>query len=234
MSTTLSLLENKAQAFKKPKLILFDLDGTLLDSAEGVFAAIEHALESHGLKPAFNRSELKPFTGYGVSYLLRRICPSLSDQQLQALKDDAFSHYKQQAAFTTSAYPKIKPLLQSLKQHRIDWGIITSKTRGLTEAVIDKIPDYKAMKILICRDDLPCAKPHPMALCHAMRKFNLPAACVLYVGDSLSDMRAAKYAGCRAILAGYGYLPEAADDWPYAAKIEHPEQLQKWIISLSV
>ena len=229
MLTTLSHLE------KQIKCILFDLDGTLLDSSFGIFTSIEHAFSQHGLKVDFDHEQLRQYAGNGVTFLLQKIDRQLSKDQLQALKESAFAHYQRHAGDHSRCYPGIKQLFMALKSLGIHWGIITNKTRQLSLAVIESIPMYEECKLLVCADDLAYKKPHPMPILHALAKMNHRACQSAYVGDTLSDMQAAKYSGCFRIFAEYGYanLSTQLDRQMFCdVTIENLEQLRQWITSM--
>lgn len=215
-------------------LLLFDLDGTLLDSSDGIFDAVKHAFINHELKIDFNADMLRQHAGRGVEFLLTKINEQLTREQLNVLKYDAFMHYQQHAADMTHPFIGAHELMNTLHQQRISWGIVTSKTRKLTEAVIAKVPQYQEAKIVICADDLSYKKPHPMPIIHALKTLDKIPQHAAYIGDTKPDMLAAKHAHCYRIFADYGYEANMMNDDDYDLKISNLEQLRQWIISTLV
>ncbi|WP_440682279.1 HAD family hydrolase [Cysteiniphilum halobium] len=211
-------------------LLLFDLDGTLLDSSEGIFNAIKHAFICHKLPVDFKADTLRQHAGRGVEFLLKKINGQLTSEQLSTLKYDAFLHYQLHAADMTHPFIGTRELMDTLHEYSIDWGIVTSKTRKLTAAVIDKVPQYKNAKIIVCADDLTYKKPHPMPIIHALKSLNRTSQHTAYIGDTQSDMIAAKRAYCYRIFADYGYEVSTINEDDYDLKISNLEQLRQWII----
>ncbi|WP_157966648.1 HAD family hydrolase [Fastidiosibacter lacustris] len=223
MSIISSHLRNKL------KLILFDLDGTLLDSSTGIFNAIRYAFIAHNLQVAFEEQTLLKHAGRGVEFLFKEINGKLTKDELISLKETAFWHYQTHAQDTTESYPNVRELFETLQKKAIKWGVVTSKTRVLTEAVLPKLPLFESAAIVVCADDLTYKKPHPMPLLYAMQKLNVSHRCTAYVGDAKTDMCAAKYAGCYRIFANYGYEAVKLTVQEYDLKISNVEQLITWI-----
>lgn len=219
---------------KNPKypldLLLFDLDGTLLDSSDGIFNAIKHAFVRHQLDVDFEADTLRQHAGRGVEFLLKRINDQISSEQLKTLKHDAFMHYQQHAADMTHPFIGAHELMSTLHEQQISWGIVTSKTRKLTEAVIAKVPQYQDAKVVVCADDLTYKKPHPMPIIHALKSLNKVPQNSAYIGDTQPDMLAAKCAHCYRIFADYGYEASTVNEDDYDLKISNLEQLRQWII----
>ncbi|MFZ9035399.1 MAG: HAD family hydrolase [Francisellaceae bacterium] len=139
--------------FKKPpRLILFDLDGTLIDSATSIFAAIEHAFSHFGLNIDFDRHQLVDVIGNGVGFILKKIKPELDQGDIDKFRAIAFSHYQQHAKTQTQLFSGVEMLINTLNRQKVLWGIITNKTRLLTEAVIARIPAYHSAVIVLCAD----------------------------------------------------------------------------------
>lgn len=224
----------KLQRSSLPKLILFDLDGTLLDSSKGIFSSIRHAFLAHDIPVDFDDQALRNQAGNGVGYLVSKIKNNLSKAQVSAIKKSAFGYYKKHAYDETTAYEGAKELLERLNEKGILWGVITNKTRDLTEAVFPLVPSFETASILICREDLAYHKPHPIGFFHAFKTLNIQAKDALYVGDGLVDMLAAKYALCQSVIAKYGYVSKDVALWPHDASIDSLEQLRQWITYLNV
>ena len=233
----MQMLITSPRSQRSPKhrldLLLFDLDGTLLDSSDGIFTAIKHAFLNHQLKVDFKADTLRQHAGRGIEFLLKQIDGKLTNNQLITLKNDVFFHYQMHAAGMTHPFAGANELINTLLEHNIEWGIVTSKTRKLTEAVLSQIPQHKDAKIIVCADDLTYKKPHPMPILHALQLLNKTAQHSAYIGDTKTDMLAAKRAHCYRIFANYGYEANEINDNDYDLKISNLEQLRQWIIYMS-
>lgn len=209
--------------------ILFDLDGTLLDSAPGILNALFSILEKHGV-PYNDQIDLNPFIGEGLMTLVTQCAPNLSQAQYQQYTQEGFAHYIKHASTQTHAFPEAKAILSMLNQRKIPWGIVTNKTRALTQSVISALPYYDTAKVLICADDLEVKKPHPKPLLMAAEKLGTLPEHTLYLGDAINDMLAAKAANMIAVIAQYGYVPNNFKEWPHDGVVSTLLGLKKWLI----
>ena len=209
--------------------ILFDLDGTLLDSAPGILNALFSILEKHGM-PYNDQIDLNPFIGEGLMALVTQCAPGLSQAQYQQYTQEGFAFYIKHASTQTHAFPEAKAILSTLNQRKIPWGIVTNKTRALTQSVISALPYHDTAKVLICADDLEVKKPHPKPLLMAAEKLGTKPENTLYLGDAINDMLAAKAANMVAVIAQYGYVSSNFKDWPHDGIISTLLDLKKWLI----
>jgi N-acetyl-D-muramate 6-phosphate phosphatase len=208
------------------RAVLFDLDGTLADTAPDLAAAANRLLVEQGHEP-LPVERLRPFASAGARGLLHaafRITPDAPEYR--PLREAFLEYYAERICEHTALFPGIGELLGELKARGIAWGIVTNKATRFTErivAALDLAPDCVA-----CGDTTPHLKPHPAPLLHAARELALAPARCLFLGDDLRDMTAAHAAGMRPIAVEWGYHhPDhgGPGSWQAEAVIAHPKDL---------
>ena len=190
---------------------LFDLDGTLLDTADDLGAALNSVLRANQIAEV--TSEIyRPAASNGAAALLeagfKELWPSLAQAQLIKQLVDS---YAQNIAKYTQCFAGIEPLLISLDHKKIKWGIMTNKPGFLTEPLVAAIPALKNAAVVISGDTLEEAKPSPLPLLHCAKLMDvIPDRC-LYIGDAERDIQAGKAAGMPTATALWGYSPSDAE-----------------------
>jgi len=206
--------------------VLFDLDGTLADTAPDLADAVNRMLAEQGHEP-LSLDRLRPFASAGARGLLHAafgIKPG--DADYAALRETFLEYYAESVCRHTRLFPGIAELLRELQARDIPWGIVTNKATRFTERIVLELeltPDAVA-----CGDTTPHLKPHPASLLHAAGQLNIPPGNCLYLGDDLRDMKAAQAAGARPIAVEWGYHhPDhgGPNTWQAAAVISHPMQV---------
>jgi 2-phosphoglycolate phosphatase len=206
--------------------VLFDLDGTLADTAPDLAEAVNRMRVEQGQAP-LPLERLRPFASAGARGLLHAafgIKPD--DADYASLRETFLEYYAESLCRHTKLFPGIAELLRELHAREIAWGIVTNKATRFTEAIVVQLelkPDCVA-----CGDTTPYLKPHPASLLHAAGQLKLPPANCLYLGDDLRDMKAAQAAGARPIAVEWGYHhPDngGPGTWNAAAVISHPMQV---------
>ena len=182
------------------RAVLFDLDGTLADTAPDLAAALNYLRTQKGMKE-MALSEIRPYASMGARGLLRigfGLKPQ--DADFAVLRDAFLSRYEKKVCVHTRLFDGMPELLAKL---RIPWGIVTNKAKRFTGALV------KALRLspacVVCGDSTPHLKPHPAPLLLASKELNIPCSEILYVGDDLRDVQAARAAGMRAVAVEYGY-----------------------------
>jgi len=210
------------------RAVLFDLDGTLADTAPDLAAAVNRMRAEHGHEP-LPIERLRPFASAGARGLVHAafgIKPD--DGEYPALREAFLEFYAEKVCERTRLFPGVDELLRELRSREVRWGIVTNKATRFTERIITKLglkPDC-----VVCGDTTPHLKPHPAPLLHAAKDLNLPAQSCFYLGDDLRDMQAARAAGMRPVAVEWGYHhPEngGPGTWQAAAVIAHPMDLVK-------
>lgn len=218
--------------------ILFDLDGTLLDTAPEFKVGLNRLLEEENqplLPDTLPIHALHVAVNHGLAALVQLGFGSdLESSYSKRLIDRLSYHYFNQLGQYSTLFPGIKECLTQLNTYDIPWGIVTNKFQKYTLALLTKIPLFQAAQVVVSGDTLAYAKPHPAPLHYACDKMNLARAKTLYVGDAKRDMEAAIAAGMPCALATYGYLSpqDEPDSWGAHYYIHHPEHLIKLVMGL--
>ncbi len=202
------------------RCILFDLDGTLADTAPDLIAAINLQRQQHHL-PALPPSQLRPFASQGARGLIGEafnIAPR--ETTYATLLAEFFKNYEQALCVYTVLFNGVKELLNNLDQRGYTWGIVTNKTERFAHPLIKQLDLNPA--VIVCGDTTPHSKPHPAPLLHAAATIGqLPQQC-LYVGDDLRDIEAGKAANMVTVAATYGYCEQGIEKWGADFTINKP------------
>lgn len=192
-----------------PEAILFDLDGTLVDSAADLKQALNQTLLALGMKPR-STQQVHQWIGNGVNKLLHRgLTNSMdgiaSDDDFWRAKNIFNIEYERQSGRESSLYPGVMQSLDKLSTYSILMVCVTNKDRRFTLPLLKKMDILQYFDVIVCGDDLNNKKPHPEPLLYAVNKLNIkPEKCVM-VGDSASDVGAANAAKIPMICVDYGY-----------------------------
>lgn len=211
--------------FRGLRAVLFDLDGTLVDSAPDLAASANRLRAARGLPP-LPLERLRPHCGSGARGMLGEglgLKPGDADYEDQriAFLDDYAEHLLDQ----TLAFDGVTDLLSGLSARGLTWGIVTNKTLALAQPLQRALLPEPA--VLVGGDCTPHRKPHPDSLQEALRRLGLAPAHCIYVGDDHRDMLAAQAAGMGGVAAGWGYVGagESIASWGAALLLEQPLQL---------
>lgn len=210
----------------KTQLVLFDLDGTLADTAPDLANAANLQRERHGLPP-MPLAELRPYTSAGARGMLGKafgLTPD--DARFTALREEWFSLYEANLCVETRLFAGMNELLIELEQRKLPWGIVTNKSKRFTNKLIDRLGLLDRCAAIVSGDTTPHSKPHPAPLFFACETVGIPAINSVYVGDDLRDVEAGKAAGMMTVAAAYGYCGDSTpQSWQADHLIEHPLEL---------
>jgi 2-phosphoglycolate phosphatase len=212
-----------------PKLVLFDLDGTLADTFKDLFWALNQALGEFGHGHADARA-IRMRVSQGARAMSRA---ALADDSadLDAVVQRFLALYEQHVATRTTLFEGIEQVLTALEHSGIEYGVVTNKLARFSEPLIDRLQLRSRLRCLVSGDTAAKAKPHPEPLQLAAQLCNVPVAQCVYIGDARNDVIAARAARMRVAVATYGYL--GADDdpryWHADALIAQPSQLGDWL-----
>jgi len=191
-------------------VILFDLDGTLVDSAVDLLNALNVIVQQTG-KPALSLAEIRPVVSKGARAMLAVAFPELDEEKrLQHLQPFLDCYQKAVAQYSTP-FSDIETVLAAIEASGSRWGIVTNKPYYLAVEVVRSMGWTQRSAVLIGGDTLPRKKPDPDQLFHACELLAVQAADCVYVGDDERDVHAAKHAGMKSVAALWGYR-EAHDD----------------------
>lgn len=193
----------------RPQMVLIDLDGTLIDSVPDLAYCIDILMSKLNL-PARGEAKVRQWVGNGVERLVKRaLLDRLDGEPDRALVERAlpiyFDLYKENLSKRSRLYPGVKEGLQFLRGAGYKLGCITNKAAAFTEPLLKDLGVYDYFQIVVSGDTLPVKKPDPQPLLHAARYFKVEARDSLMVGDSISDVKAARAAGFQVICVSYGY-----------------------------
>ena len=221
----------------KPEAVLFDLDGTLVDTAPDFFAVVNGLRKDQG-KPELADEKIREQVSNGGS-ALTRIAFDYPDQAGRdlATASSVFIEHRQQLLDryfdnigTLSGYfPGFETVINELEKQEIRWGIVTNKPRLYTDELLKKLNIQ--CDVVICPDDVSKAKPDPEPLLKAAEILGLKAEQCWYVGDHIRDIQAGKAAEMFTLAASFGYIEadDSAENWQADAIIETPEKLLSFI-----
>jgi len=207
--------------------VLFDLDGTLADTAPDLVAALNRLRSEHGLA-ALPLRTARPYASSGARGLLQigfDLKPD--DSRFELLRDAFLDHYEARVCVETRLFPGMLELLAAIEQRGMPWGIVTNKSSRFTPRIVAALGLEARAACVVCGDTTPHIKPHPASLLHAARQLALEPAQCWYVGDDLRDVQAAHAAGMRSVAVKYGYLGtgSAPREWNAHAVIAYPMDL---------
>ena len=188
------------------RAIIFDLDGTLVDSAEDLRAAVNAMLNERGL-PSIAANEIKRMIGDGVAKLVERALHAAAGNTEQ--KDEATARfleiYEAKPAALTRCYPGVVETLEALQRRPFRLAVVTNKPTFATQTILRALSLVDFFSTVIGGDTLPQRKPHPAPLLEVARQFALGVDEMLMVGDNIHDVDAARAAGMRCVAVSYGY-----------------------------
>ena len=186
--------------------VLFDLDGTLVDSALDLGGAGNDLRERRGLPP-LPQEVFRPLTGTGARGMLRvALGTTPEDADFEALKDEYLAIYATRLTRLTRVFDAMAPVLDALDAAALPWGIVTNKHSRFAEPVVAGTGLATRSRVLVCGDTTARAKPFPDPLLEAARRLAVDPAHCLYVGDDLRDIQAGRAAGMGTAAAAWGYL----------------------------
>jgi len=213
--------------------VLFDLDGTLIDSAPDLAGAANRLRAEHGLAP-LPLADLRPMVGSGARGMVGvafGVAPG--EPRFERLRDAFLSLYEAGLLELTRPFDGVDDLLGELEAAGIPWGIVTNKATRFTMPIVTGLGLAQRAAVVVCGDTTPHAKPHPEPLFHAARAMGLAPADLVYVGDDLRDAQAAQAAGMTMVAATWGYLGlgEPVHAWGADAVLDAPSRLAAWVLA---
>lgn len=185
---------------------LFDLDGTLLDSADDLVAALNHVRISEGLEPA-DPAPLRHYASHGARGLLQAGMAAAESDSQQAQRLSCFlDYYARHQTVHSRPYPGVEEVLNWLDAESLPWGIVTNKVERLTLPLLRALGWDQLTSCIVCGDTTAFAKPHPLPVQTALARLGVAPAQAWMIGDDIRDIEAGRAAGCQTAVAAWGYL----------------------------
>lgn len=211
--------------------VLFDLDGTLADTAGDLAGALNRVRGDRGLPP-LPVDALRAHASAGARGLLRAGMGLLPDDAgYEAARAAFLAHYAACLAETTRLFDGVDAMLAAIEARGLAWGIVTNKAERYTAPVVVALGLAHRAGTIVSGDTTPHAKPHPAPLLHAASALRLPPSRCAYVGDDLRDIDAGNAAGMATLVANWGYLGngEPPSAWPARGWLDAPGDLAGWL-----
>lgn len=217
------------------KALLFDLDGTLLDTAPDFISAIQKMLQGRGLLPLADRELRNTVTNGSAGIIEKAFGIDQDDPQFKTLQDEFLSLYFDNIADKTTLFSGLQDVLDTCKNKGIVWGIVTNKPYKYTQAVLEQLNPSIQSATTICPDHVTQPKPDPEGLLLACSELSLSPSECIYIGDHIRDIQAGRSAGMRTIAAGWGYIDESENiaEWQADWIIEEPQDLNQLLFKQS-
>lgn len=211
--------------------VLFDLDGTLLDTAPDLANALNSVLSANGHEP-MSLDDIRPVVSHGGRALIElgfSIGPDHPDFEPRRL--ELLDYYENNIAQYTRLFPGMEEVLQYIETSGLNWGVVTNKPAWLTDPLMTALCLDQRAACIVSGDTLQECKPHPAPLLHACDLTSSQPGQCLYVGDAERDIQAGRNAGMPTLVAMFGYLMEndRPEDWGANALIHHPAEIIDWL-----
>jgi len=214
--------------------VLFDLDGTLVDTAPDLLSCLNRALNIHGFAAAA-AEVIRPFISYGAAAMINASQPTLDEALKAEILDTMLNHYQHNIAEHTVFFAGMADTLAAIEAQGLKWGVVTNKRKRFTDPLMTALKLTERAACIVSGDTTANPKPHPEPMLLACKQADVdPKQCV-YIGDALHDISAGKNAQMKTLAAVYGYLKpgDAPETWGADALIESPKHLSIWIAEQS-
>lgn len=211
------------------KAVLFDLDGTLIDSAPDLGAAADKMRVDRGM-PSLPLEAYRHMAGAGARGMLGIAFGMTPESEgFAEMREEFFRNYEKCMTERTYAFEGVAQLIHSLQSAPLAWGVVTNKSMRFTDPLTQQMPLFASAAAVISGDTTPHSKPHPQPLLEAARRIQIAPESCIYVGDDERDIQAGRAAGMKTVAACYGYLGAKAETshWGADAQINSPLELLK-------
>lgn len=211
--------------------VLFDLDGTLVDTAPDMASALNRTLVNHGRQP-LPFEAIRPSVSLGGVALVKLAFElDEADPELDRLRTEFLAIYRDNLSRESRLFPGMEQVLAGLERSNAAWGIVTNKPAWLTNPLMQDLQLAARSGCIVSGDTLEQRKPHPAPLLHACELLQCNPGEAVYVGDARRDIEAGAGAGMTTLVAAYGYIDKAEDpeDWGADGLVDSPEEILTWL-----
>jgi len=212
--------------------VLFDLDGTLVDTAPDLATALNVALVQNN-QAVLPYETIRPIVSNGANGLIDLAFGStLSTKEHEKIKSSLITHYQQNIANESVIFDGLDEALLHLEKHQIPWGIVTNKPEYLTLPLLIELELVNRASCIVCGDQVNNPKPHPESILLACKQMNISPHNAIYIGDAERDIRAGRLAGLKTIACAFGYIPDTDDinNWQADKQVDKPADLLKSLL----
>lgn len=218
-------------AFPALRTVLFDLDGTLVDTAPDIAAALNRVLVEQG-KPALPYHHIRPVVSHGSTALIElAFGMTPADPTFVQLRDRFLDFYRDNLAVESALFPGMSDVLENIERQGLHWGVVTNKPAWLTEPLLDQLNLSSRTACVISGDTIPQRKPHPAPMLLACEQAGCEPEHCIYIGDAQRDVEAGKNAGMRTLVALFGYLSaeDKPESWGADGLLTDPLAILAWL-----
>ncbi len=210
--------------------VLFDLDGTLVDTAPDLVACLNQALKQHDLS-AIDYQHIRPYISYGAMAMIRQAAPEINEARQQIILETMLNLYENNIAQHSRYFEGIEKTLTAIESKGLKWGVVTNKRERFTLPLMNALGLDMRAACIISGDTTAKSKPDPEPMLAACDQAQVAPQHCVYIGDACHDISAGKSAQMKTLAAVYGYLKsdDKPDEWGADGLIESPEQIMTWI-----
>jgi 2-phosphoglycolate phosphatase len=211
--------------------VLFDLDGTLVDTAPDLTRCLNIALARHGF-PEMSHEAIRPFISFGARAMIAASLPEESGTAIrEALLAAMLDHYERHIADHSIFFAGIENTLDQIEAQGLKWGVVTNKRKRFTNPLMAALKLTGRASCIVSGDTTAFEKPHPEPMLAACGQAGVKPEQCIYIGDAIHDIAAGKNANMKTLAARYGYLKpgDRPETWGADAVIESPPQITAWI-----
>ena len=213
------------------RAVLFDMDGTLLDSAPDFIAVIQAMCSAHGLPEADPKAIHDVVSGGARAMVLAAFDCEADSPEFEALRLEFLERYQNHCAVLTRPYPGMLELLGDLEKAKLLWGVVTNTPVRFAQPIMEQLGLAQRSALLICPDHVTNSKPDPEPLLLACSQLGLEPGEVLFVGDDLRDIESGRDAGCKTAAVTYGYIHPSDNprNWGADVIVDSASELRKML-----
>jgi N-acetyl-D-muramate 6-phosphate phosphatase len=213
------------------RTVLFDLDGTLLDTAPDLAAALNAVLREQG-RPALPFDDIRPVVSHGTTGLLGLgfgLRPG--EDEFESLRQRLLTIYAADLSRHTRLFPGMDQVLDHIEAQGMNWGVVTNKPSWLTEPLMANLGLSERAACIVSGDTTPQRKPDPEPMLHACHLAGSEAAQCIYIGDAERDIEAGRRAGMKTLAASFGYIGSDEDiaAWGADGIVDTPADILAWL-----
>ncbi|KAA8709140.1 N-acetylmuramic acid 6-phosphate phosphatase MupP [Pseudomonas cannabina] len=211
------------------RAVLFDMDGTLLDTAPDFIAIAQAMLADRGLPAVADKLIRDEISGGAKAMVAAAFALSPEAPEFEALRLEFLERYQRDCATHSRLFNGMPELLADIEKAGLIWGVVTNKPVRFAQPIMEQLKLAERSAVLICPDHVTHSKPHPEPMILACKLLDLDPASVLFVGDDLRDIESGRDAGTKTAAVRYGYIhpDDNPDHWGADVVVDHPLELRK-------